>query len=48
MFFSSWGADENRSLVLDAGFELVRSEVVEMCEPEGPVRFLWVLARRPG
>ena len=47
MFFSGWGVDESRSLVLDAGFEIVRSEVVEIREPEGPVAFLWMLARKP-
>jgi SAM-dependent methyltransferase len=47
MFFSSWDADESRSLLLDVGFGLVRSEVVEIRESEGPVAFLWVLARKP-
>ena len=48
MFFSSHGPDENRALLANAGFELLVDEVVEMREPEGPVSFLWVLARKPG
>jgi len=44
MYFSAFGAAENRAL-LDA-FELVEDEVVEIREPEGPVAFHWVLARR--
>ena len=47
MFFSSWDADVNRRLLRDAGFELVHDEVVTIREPEGPARFLWVLASTP-
>jgi hypothetical protein len=47
MFFSSWDADVNRRLLRDAGFELVHDEVVTIREPEGPARFLWVLASSP-
>jgi SAM-dependent methyltransferase len=47
MFFSSWDAERNRELLLQAGFELEIDEVVEMREPEGVVPFLWVLARKP-
>lgn len=47
MFFSSHDAETNRALLRAAGFELVLDEVVEIREPEGPVAFLWVLARRP-
>jgi SAM-dependent methyltransferase len=46
MFFSSFDADTNRRLVIDSGFDLLVAEVVETIEPEGPVPFLWVLARR--
>jgi SAM-dependent methyltransferase len=45
-FFSSFPAEVNSQLVRDAGFELVRDEVLEMREPEGPVSFQWVLAIR--
>jgi cyclopropane fatty-acyl-phospholipid synthase-like methyltransferase len=45
MFFSSFPAAVNSQLVRDAGFETLRDEVVEFEEPEGPVRFQWVLAR---
>jgi len=48
MFFSSFDADRNRELLRSAGFHLLVDEVVEMTEPEGPVSFLWVLARKPG
>lgn len=47
MFFSSYDGDENRRLVVEAGFDLVIAEVIETREPEGAVPFLWVLARRP-
>ncbi len=46
MFFSSFDADTNRRLLMDLGFELDRDEVITMREPEGPVAFLWVLARK--
>lgn len=48
MFFSSWDAPTNRRLLLSAGFELVHDELVTITEPEpdGEVRFQWVLARR--
>jgi SAM-dependent methyltransferase len=46
MFFSSHGADTNRRLLAAANFELLIDEIVATPEPEGPVPFLWVLARR--
>ena len=46
MFFSSWDAETNRKLLRGAGFELALDEVVTLHEPEGPAKFLWVLARR--
>lgn len=46
MFFSAFDAKTNRRLVREAGFELVRDELVWMREPEGEVAFLWVLARK--
>ena len=46
MFFSNHDAETNRRLVAAAGFELLVDEVIETVEPEGPVPFLWVLARR--
>lgn len=48
MFFSAFGADTNRALLRESGFELVEDEVAQVVEPEGTVDFLWVLARRPG
>ena len=46
MFFSSFTPGVTSGLVAAAGFELVRDEVVEIAEPEGPVAFQWILARR--
>jgi SAM-dependent methyltransferase len=46
MYFSSYDADTNRSLLEAAGFELLVDEVVEMREPEGDVSFLWALGRK--
>ena len=36
--------DETQELLLSAGFELERVEVVSIEEPEGPASFLWILA----
>jgi SAM-dependent methyltransferase len=47
MFFSSHDADANRRLLIAAGFTMIMDEVIEMNEPEGPARFLWIIARRP-
>jgi SAM-dependent methyltransferase len=44
--FSSFPPDVNSRLVTDAGLTVLRDEVVEIVEPEGPVRFQWILARR--
>lgn len=44
-FFSGFPPDVNSRLVRAAGFASERDEVVEFEEPEGPVRFQWVLAR---
>ena len=45
-FFSGFPPETNSRLVREAGFELVRDEVVTIAEPEGPARFHWVLAQR--
>jgi cyclopropane fatty-acyl-phospholipid synthase-like methyltransferase len=44
-FFSGYPAETNSRLVRQAGFTIERDEVVEFAEPEGPVRFQWVLAQ---
>ena len=44
MYFS--GHDPPRDRRLLAAFELVDDEVVTISEPEGPVSFHWILARR--
>jgi len=45
MFFSSYPPLTNSRLVEEAGFELLRDEVVDFLEPEGEVVFQWILAR---
>jgi uncharacterized protein YdhG (YjbR/CyaY superfamily)/predicted TPR repeat methyltransferase len=47
MFFSSYDAATNRRLLLEAGFDVLIDEVLEVDEPEGTVAFEWVLARKP-
>jgi trans-aconitate methyltransferase len=44
MFFSAYGAETNRALLREAGFELLADEVATVSEPDGAVEFLWVLA----
>jgi len=44
-FFASFPPETNSRLVREAGFTIERDEVVEFEEPEGPVKFQWVLAR---
>jgi SAM-dependent methyltransferase len=46
MYFSGYAPETNRSIVRNAGFELVRDEPVTIAEPEGSATFHWVLARR--
>jgi SAM-dependent methyltransferase len=46
MFFSSFPPETTRDLLREAGFELLLDELGPMEEPEGPVAFHWVLARR--
>jgi SAM-dependent methyltransferase len=45
-FFSGYDPPVTLRLIADAGLELVRHDLETMQEPEGPVTFLWVLARR--
>lgn len=46
MFFSSFPPELNTRLLGDAGFELLRDEVVTIREPEGDASFQWILGRR--
>jgi predicted TPR repeat methyltransferase len=46
MFFAGLPPEDNRRLVVDAGFEIVRDEIEVSIEPEGEARFQWLLARR--
>ena len=43
-FFSSFPPETNTRLVRDAGFEILRDELVTFREPEGDATFQWVLA----
>ena len=45
-FFSSFPPETNTRLVRDAGFEILRDELVTFREPEGDATFQWVLAMR--
>ena len=45
-FFSSYEPQINSELVRRSGLSIERDEVVSIAEPEGPVRFQWILARR--
>ena len=44
-FFSSFPPERNSQLVREAGFEILRDELVTFTEPEGEATFQWVLAR---
>jgi SAM-dependent methyltransferase len=46
MFFSSHLPAENTRLLRASGFDVELDEVVTIDEPEGPVAFQWILARR--
>ena len=43
-FFSSFPSETNTRLVREAGFEILRDELVTFREPDGDVTFQWVLA----
>jgi len=45
-FFSGYDPPVTLRLIADAGLELVQHDLETIQEPEGPVTFLWVLARR--
>ena len=45
-FFSSFPPETNTRLVREAGFEILRDELVTFHEPEGDATFQWVLATR--
>lgn len=46
MYWSAHDAETNRALVEAAGFEIERAHIETAVELEGPVAFLWVIARR--
>ena len=45
-YFSSFPPEVNTRMLGEAGFELLRDEVVTIREPEGDGTFQWILARR--
>ena len=45
-YFAGFPPETNRGLLQDAGFALIRDELVTIREPEGDATFHWVLARR--
>jgi SAM-dependent methyltransferase len=45
-FFAGYEPPENARLVEAAGLTILRDEVVTFTEPEGPVQFHWILARK--
>ena len=45
MYFAGWDPETNRRLTEEAGLDVVRDELETMAEPEGEVRWHWVLAR---
>jgi cyclopropane fatty-acyl-phospholipid synthase-like methyltransferase len=45
-FFAGFEPPENSRLVEAAGLTILRDEVVQLVEPEGPVQFQWILAQR--
>ena len=44
-YFSSFEPETNTRLLEDAGFELLRNELVTFTEPDGDVTFQWILGR---
>jgi len=46
MYFAGCDPKTNRHLAEEAGLEVVRDELENMVEPEGEVRWQWLLARR--
>jgi SAM-dependent methyltransferase len=44
-YFSSFPPKTNTRLLVEAGFELLRDELVTIREPEGDASFQWILAR---
>ncbi len=45
-FFSSFPPETNTRLVREAGFEILRDELVTFREPDGDATFQWILAMR--
>jgi SAM-dependent methyltransferase len=46
MYFAGCDPETNRELAEQAGLEVVRDELENMVEPEGEVRWQWLLAQR--
>jgi len=48
MFFSHFDGDTNENLVRKAGFEVISAVNEEEIEPDAPVCFRWIVARKTG
>ncbi len=46
MFFAGWSPSTTLDLLAQAGLIVDEEATIDLEEPEGPVRFLWVLAHR--
>jgi hypothetical protein len=46
MYFAGCDPKTNRDLAEQAGLEVVRDELENIVEPEGEVRWQWLLAQR--
>ena len=53
MYWSSYGVEDNKAMVSDAGFELLEVEVLEAgdgkleeTDPDYGVKFMWIVARK--
>ena len=47
MYFSGYGVEDNRHFVENAGLEIESALIETIVEDGEPVRFLWIVARRP-
>jgi cyclopropane fatty-acyl-phospholipid synthase-like methyltransferase len=46
MYFAGYDPETNRRITEEAGLEVVRDKLEVMIEPEGEIRWHWLLARR--
>ena len=46
MFFSAFGPETLKQIVLETGFEILLTDIESQVERDSEVSYLWVLARR--